>query len=370
MHAKGHATVETKEALDRARSLIEQAEAYGERDEDPMLLFSILYGFWVANFIAFKGEVVRDLSAQFLTLADKQIGSTPLMIGHRLVAQSLLVTGEVSEGRTHYDKALALFDPAIHQPLATRFGQDIAVAVLGYRAQALWILGYPDAALADAAQAVSRARAIDHPVTLMHALGQAWCTYTFCRKYAAAETVATELIASANQRSALFWKVAGMMHQASLAALTVKATDDFALTTGTYTVPLHLAYLARAYAQIGKFEEAQCRIDEAVTIIETTGERWHEAEINRIAAEIALESSQTDAAKAEVYFEHALSVARRQQVKSWELRASMSLARLWRSQGKVQQARELLAPVYGWFTEGFNTRDLKDAKALLDELAA
>jgi hypothetical protein len=110
-------------------------------------------------------------------------------------------------------------------------------------------------------------------------------------------------------------------------------------------------------------------IDEAKAVIERTKEMWFEANVHRIAGEVALMSSQPDIAKAEAYFERALAVARQQQAKSWELRASMSLARLWRSQGKVQQARELLAPVYGWFTEGFDTRDLKEAKALLEELA-
>jgi predicted ATPase len=109
---------------------------------------------------------------------------------------------------------------------------------------------------------------------------------------------------------------------------------------------------------------------EATMVMETTGERWFEAEANRLAGQIALLSPDPNAAKAEAYFERALSVAQKQQAKSWELRAAMSLARLWRSQGKVHQARELLAPVYGWFTEGFDTRDLKEAKALLEELAA
>jgi predicted ATPase len=104
--------------------------------------------------------------------------------------------------------------------------------------------------------------------------------------------------------------------------------------------------------------------------MEATGERWWEPEVNRVSGEIALKSPEPDAAKAEAYFDHALAVARQQQAKSWELRASMSLARLWRDQGKVQQARELLAPVYGWFTEGFDTLDLKEAKGLLEELAA
>ena len=135
-------------------------------------------------------------------------------------------------------------------------------------------------------------------------------------------------------------------------------------------MPTRLAYLAKAYADLDQFDEASRYIGEAMTAVETTKERWWEADIYRMAGEIALLSGEPDAAKAEAYFERALSVARQQQAKSWELRAAMSLARLWRHQRKPQQARELLAPVYGWFTEGFDTRDLKEAKALLDELEA
>ena len=123
-------------------------------------------------------------------------------------------------------------------------------------------------------------------------------------------------------------------------------------------------------AELARFDDAWRCIDEATTAVETTNERWCEAEVNRIAGEIALKSPAPDTQKAQAYFERALAVARQQQAKSWELRASMSLARLWRDQGKVSEARELLAPVYGWFTEGFDTRDLKEAKALLEELAA
>jgi predicted ATPase len=133
-------------------------------------------------------------------------------------------------------------------------------------------------------------------------------------------------------------------------------------------VPLPLSYLARAYADLGNFDDAWRCIVEAMTAVETTKERWYEAEINRIAGEIAL--LLPDPARAREYFERALVVARHQQAKSWELRASMSLARLWRDQGKVQEARDLLAPVYSWFTEGFDTRDLKEAKALLEEFGS
>ena len=125
-----------------------------------------------------------------------------------------------------------------------------------------------------------------------------------------------------------------------------------------------------AFAELGRFDDAWRCIGETTTIMEKTGERWWEAETNRVAGEITLLSPEPDATNAEAYFERALAVARQQQAKSWELRAAVSLARLWRDQGKPQQARELLAPVYGWFTEGFDTRDLKEAKALLEELAA
>jgi predicted ATPase len=137
----------------------------------------------------------------------------------------------------------------------------------------------------------------------------------------------------------------------------------------TLNVPLYLAYLAKAHAELDQMDDASRCIGEAMTTIHATEERLWEAEVIRIAGEIALLSPGRDAAKAQGNFDRALAVARQQQAKSWELRAAMSLARLWRDQGKPQQARELLAPIFGWFTEGFDTRDLKQAKALLEQLA-
>jgi predicted ATPase len=171
-----------------------------------------------------------------------------------------------------------------------------------------------------------------------------------------------------------------MLMQGCVMALTSKATHAvqmltagmtaFRSTGATAFMPNWLQCLARAYAELGKFDDAWRCVHEAMTAIEATKETWTEAEIYRIGGEIALMSPEPDAAKAETYFERALAVARKQQAKSFELRAAMSMARLWCDQGKPQQARELLAPVYGWFTEGFDTRDLKEAKALLGELAA
>jgi predicted ATPase len=133
---------------------------------------------------------------------------------------------------------------------------------------------------------------------------------------------------------------------------------------------MYLSYLARTLAELGQFEEAWRSNSEAMAMMETTKERWCEAEIHRTAGEIVLLSPEPDAAKAEAHFERALAVARARQAKSWELRAAMSIARLWRDRGKRDEARDLLAPVYGWFTQGFDTRDVKKAKALLDALAS
>ena len=137
----------------------------------------------------------------------------------------------------------------------------------------------------------------------------------------------------------------------------------------TLNMPLHLMFLARAYADLGQLDDAWRCIGEAMTTMERTKETWIKAEVYRVAGEVALKSPERDAAKAEAYFDGALAVARQQQAKSWELRAAMSMARLWRDQGKRDEARDLLAPVYDWFTEGFDTLDLKEAKALLHELA-
>jgi class 3 adenylate cyclase/predicted ATPase len=380
IHIKGYAAPEPKAAAERARLLIEQAEALGEPPEDPLLLFSVLYGFWVASYVAFNGDVMRELAAQFLTLAERQGTTAPLMMGHRLVGTSLMSTGNIVEGRAHYDQALALYDPVAHRPLATRFGQDVRLAILSFRALALWMLGYPEAALADVEHALSDGREIGQAASLMVALGHLPLTHILCGNNAAANAQANEVVALAGEKGAAYWKAFGMMNQGSVFALTGRASDAvhtitsgltaFRSTGATLWTPLFLSHLASAYAALGKFDDAWRCIGEAMTTVEITKETWCEAEVNRIAGEIALKSPEPDAAKAQAYFERSLAVARKQQAKSWELRAAMSLARLWRDQGKRAEARNLLAPVYGWFTEGFDTLDLKEAKALLDELAS
>jgi predicted ATPase len=294
-------------------------------------------------------------------------------------ANAMALSGNPVSGKEHYDRALAIYDPVEHGQLTTRSGRDISVGLLASRAGCVWLLGYPAASRSDAERAVNNARETGQAITLMHALFGAH-VYVYAGNYAAANPVLDELVAVADETGARYWKALGTAVRGWLFAATGRASDAVrALTSGitslrsagaTLYEPMHLQYLAMAYAELGQIDDARRYIDDAIEKVETSNERWCEAEVHRIAGEIALKSSAPDPEKAEAYFERALAVARQQQTKSWGLRAAMSMARLWRDQGKRDEARELLAPVYGWFTEGFDTLDLKQAKALLDELAA
>ena len=293
---------------------------------------------------------------------------------------ALSLMGDFVGGKEHYDRALAIYDPVEHRPLTTRSGRDVRVTLLSVRSDILWALGYPAAARNDAERALNEAREIGQAATLMYALWWASWLHMYDRAYAEAQSLLDELSALADEKDAsLFWKATEIAFRGALFALTGKASDAVrAITSGMTSLrstgaalyePLHLWHLAMAYAELGQPDDARRCIDDAIDKVERSNEKWCEAEVHRIAGEIALKSPAPDTQKAEKYFERALSVPRRRQTKSWELRAAMSMARLWRDQGKPQQARELLAPVYGWFTEGFDTLDLKEAKALLEELA-
>ena len=378
-HVKGHAAPDTRAAAERARVLIERAEALGDAPEDPLLFFSALYGIWVANLVAFNGDTCRDLAADFLSVAEKQRAAIPRMVGHRIMATSLLCAGELVKARLHFDQALSLYDPTEHRRLAKLFGHDNKVAILTYRSRDLWLLGYPDQALTDIDRALADAREIGFSPSLMLALTYASSNYRSCGKYDAANAFADELIALAEEKSAAIWQAFGMINKGYAMVARGKASEAVPLLTSAVmawrstgaTIPSSLSFLARCHSQLGQFEEALRCIGEAISAVDTTKERWWEGDIHRVAGEIWLASCfALKHAKAEACFERSLAIARQQQAKSWELRASMSLARLWRDQGKVGEARELLAPVYGWFTEGFDTRDLKEAKALLEKLAS
>jgi class 3 adenylate cyclase/tetratricopeptide (TPR) repeat protein len=325
------------------------------------------------------GEQLKRAVDQIATLP-----STPALrqeeIRHRVAfANALALTGNFVDGKEHYDRALAVYDSAEHHPITTPSGRDVGLTLLAFRAACLGLLGYFAASRNDAERAVNEARKIGHATTLMYALYHAGHADIYSGEYAAANKQVDELVALADERGAHYWKALGTAMRGCLFARTGNASEAvrtitsgviFLRSTGAALYePLHLWHLALAYADLGQPDDARRCIDEAIDKVERSKEKWCEAEVIRIAGEVALKSSAPDIEKAEKYFDRALAGARQQQAKTWELHAAMSMARLWRSQGKSQQARELLAPVYGWFTEGFETHALKEAKALLAKLA-
>jgi predicted ATPase len=292
---------------------------------------------------------------------------------------SLVLVGDVADGCGHLERVIALYDPVDHRPLATRFGHDVRMTAFCWRALALWMLGYPKAAAVDVECALKDAREIGHAATSMFALSHASLARILRRDHAVAWALADELVALAEEKGSLYWKSYGLMLQGWLLAQAGKATDAVPTATvaiaairstgATAYAPWYLAYLARAYAELGQFNDAWRCIADAITAAETTRETWCEADIHRIAGDMALMLACPDTAKAEASFGRALSVARKQKAKSFELRAAMSMARLWRDQGKQQDASDLLMPMLGWFTEGSDTPDQIEAKVLLDTLS-
>jgi tetratricopeptide (TPR) repeat protein len=254
MHVKGYAASETKAAVERARLLIEQSEAIGERLEDPLLLFSVLLGSWTASFVAFNGDMVREFAAQFLTLADKQQTIPPRLVAHRLMGSSYLFTGDSKEAVAHYGRVIALYDPAENRQHATRFSIDARVAAVSFRAWALWLLGYPDAALADAERGLKDAREIGHAASLMHTLANTPPTLIQCGSYEAASELLNELGLLANEKGASLWKATAATLRGRILALTGEASDAVHMLTSGLTAvratgatlwePENLSYLA------------------------------------------------------------------------------------------------------------------------------
>jgi predicted ATPase len=251
---------------------------------------------------------------------------------------------------------------------------------LSWRAISSWLLGYPDDALADAARALEVARLTRHSGTLIYILNFSVFPHLSCGDFVTANPLIDEFMALKDQIGSVFWGGWGTVQRGRVLALTGKPMEaveslasgvaEMRSTGTTLWTPLFWSYLALAQARIGQFGQAWANIQDARRAVETAKEKWSEAEIVRVAGEIALHGAEPNATKAEAYFASALEIARKQKAKSWELRAAMSMARLLRSQGRPQRAQALLAPVYGWFTQGFDTLDLKEAKALLDELAS
>jgi predicted ATPase len=257
---------------------------------------------------------------------------------------------------------------------------DAKTISLAYLSWTNWLLGLPEAGLRAAHCAVKYARTPNQAATLMFALSLTAFTYFLCGRHSVAMSQVDELACLSEEKGAEQWKSYVLIQRSCVLAACDRASEavtnlatgiNFWRSTGaTADIPLFQALLAGSQARLGQFEAAAQGMADAIKTIETTKEKWCQAEVFRLAGIVALISGTADATKAENYFNCALEVARQQQAKSWELRAAMSLARLWRDQGKVNEARELLAPVYGWFTEGVRHARSEEAKALLEQMRA
>jgi predicted ATPase len=282
------------------------------------------------------------------------------------------------QGRAHFDESIALYEPTEHRPLAARFGQDNRVATLSYRSLALWGLGLPRDSLTDIKQLLDDAREIGQAASSMYAMFYASVILTLHGEYATASARADELAALADKSGSLIWKASGTAARGAILALTGKASEavhsitsgleSFRSAGGTLFRPFFLSHTAYAHAQLGQLDDAWRYIGEAMVAVQSTKEGWYEADVHRIAGDVALRSPNRCVAKAEAHFERALSISRAQQARTLELRAAMSMARLWLDLGKRRQAYDLLAPIYGSFTEPPDTLDFRIAHALLREL--
>jgi predicted ATPase len=303
-----------------------------------------------------------------------------LLTAHRALGRTLLLLGATAAAHAHFTQGIVLDDLPQHRALAFLYGEDAGVICRNYAAWTLWYLGYPDQGLARSHEAVTVAQQTAHPFSLAFALNGAAVFYQFRRDMGATQERAEAAISLAKEQGFPSWMgIDSLLHGWVLVqqGQTQEGIEQmhqgliaFRSTRAEVGRPYLLALLAEAHGVLREPEAGLTALMEALTLVDKTGERWYEPELYRLKGALLLQQSSDNQAEAETCFHKALETARTQQAKSLELRAATNLARLWDQQGKRQEAYDLLAPVYGWFTEGFDTADLKDAKALLDELRA
>jgi len=344
-------------------------------------LFPVLYGFWVYKLTWAEYPTVRRLAEQFLSLAEQKSDVGAILTGHRILGFSQSCLGEFADARRHFGKVLALYEPARDASLAFRYGQDpkaAAAAMLGWN---LWHLGYPDQAVQFSDEAVAYAQELNHANTrgYVETFGAARI-HLFRRDRQAVQRYVTSMIALCEEQGLVFWvgfiktfegwAMAEHGHYEKAIGRIREGLAAFDKTSTSMLRAHAYAILAQAHAGCNQTEESLRVLDQALKVADRTDEHWISAELHRLKGEVLLQAD-GDAnvtTVPESCFQRSLTIARERQAKSWELRAATSLARLWGEQGERRKAHDLLAPVYDWFTEGFDTADLKDAKALLDEL--
>jgi TOMM system kinase/cyclase fusion protein len=368
---KGWAAPEVGEAYTSAQQLCQHLE-------DPYQLFPVLRGLWSYYLVRAEYQRVHALGAQLLTLAQQDQDPAILLEAHRALGATLVFLGAGATAQMHLAQGIALYDPKQHRASTFLYGEDTGVACRSHAAHALWWLGYPDQGLGRTDEAVTLAQHVAHPFSLGYALGCAAVFHKLCREVRATQEHAEAAIRLAQEQGFPYWMALGSIMRGWALVQQGQTEEGIAqFTQGLRAFramgvelerPHWLALLAEAHGIMGQPEAGLTVLAEALTHVDKTGERWYAPELYRLKGALLLQQSSDNQAEAESCFHHALDIARTQQAKSWELRAATSLARLWQQQGKRQEAHDLLAPVYGWFTEGFDTADLKDAKALLETL--
>jgi predicted ATPase len=385
---KGYAAPEVEKAYTRARELCRQV------GETP-LLFRVLFGLWAFYIVRAEHKAAYSLGEQLLSLAESQQDTTLLVEAHWALGASSFALGEVTSARAHLERSIALYDPHEHRPLAFLYGYDPGMSCQTVGAWVLWSLGYPEQALRMSQASITLAQKLSHPFSLAYALGHAARLYQFRREEHAIQERTEAAIALSTEQGFPFFLTQGVIFRGVVLAEQgwghegiaeiQQGIAAFRATGAELYRPYFLALLAEAYGKAEQGEKGLAVLAEALAVLDNTGERFCEAELHRLKGQLTLQKFQVSGSKfqvastqhltpdpqaeAEECFQKAIEIARRQRAKSWELRAVMSLSRLWQQQGKKDEARQMLAEIYNWFTEGFDTKDLQEAKALLEELA-
>ncbi len=323
------------------------------------------------------GQKARGLGEQLLTLAQRQNDTALLQEAHWALGQTLLYLGELNPARTHLEQSSASYKPQSLRSQVSRDAAGTQIACLIHMALALWVLGYPERALKTSEEALSLAHELSHPFTLAFAFFGMAQLNQFRREVQATLERAEATIALSNEQGFPAWVeygtplrvwtlvMQGNTEEGIAQIRQIMANKPAAISNAQW--PIFYALLVEAYGAAGQTEEGLDMVAQALALVEKTGFRFYEAELLRLQGELLLRRTSADGPQAETCLHRALDLARSQQAKSLELRAAMSLSRLWQQQGKKKEAYRLLKKVYGWFTEGFDTPDLQEARALLEE---
>jgi predicted ATPase len=321
-------------------------------------------------------DLTQRLGEDLLRLSRERNDPAGLVLGHLSSGRSLMYAGKFASSRLGLEEVLAIYDPISQRSLFHHAGFHPQLVSQGYLGVVLFCLGYPNQALTRSNTAVAEARRLAHPPTLAESLANGALALSLVGDNAALVEWAAQLFEVATEQGFPQWRAEGTIYRGWIMVKNSDVTEGISLlrsgliafraTGAELWMPYGFSLFSRALEIAGKIEEALTQSDAALEIIEKTGVRWLEAELTRHKGRLLLRQGHTEAA--EGLYRKALSIAEEQDAKLWELRAAASLARLRRDQGRRAEARDILAPVYGWFTEGFDTPDLTEAKALLDEL--